>query len=77
MSARRARRHPPRWFRRAERYVARDGYRYTVVIEEPRFPVSDLARSCGLLTVAIPLGVVAAVVIVCVAWVAVFAAVGR
>ena len=80
MSARRARRYPPRWFRRAERYVPNylegDGYRYRLVIEEPRFPVMDVARSCGVLTVGIPVGVVIAVVITCVAWVAVFTAVG-
>lgn len=77
MSARRALRHPPRWFRHAERYVPGDGYRYQLVIEQPRFPLPDVGRSAGVLVVGIPVGVVIALVIVALAWVAAFSAVGR
>ena len=81
MSARRARRHPPRWFRRSARhcpnYVDGDGYRYQLVIEQPRFPVPDLARSCGLLTVLVPVILGAAVIATYALWVVAFSAVGR
>jgi hypothetical protein len=66
---RRARHHPPRWFHRT-RYEAANGVRYQVVhaVQEPRFPLLEVARTSGWLAVWVPVGVVGALAVAFAVW---------